>query len=591
MFAARWSFESARATPANVEATMKRCPKCRHVETDDTLTFCRADGTPLVRESVSEAAGTLKLGSPPTTDETETQKVATRESSVGSTANTTVLDPQRPAGSTQELSKPKSRRGIVIGAAAVITVVLAVATYLYLPLGNKSAEKNSIAVLPFQNASDDPDVEYLSDGISESIINSLSELPNVRVLARSTMFSFKGKEANPQEVGRQLGVETVLTGRVIQRGNSLTVQTDLVNVADGSQLWGERYNRTLTDVLAVQEEIVRDVSQKLQARLMGAGGPKAYTANHEAYQLYLKGRFFWSKRTAKDLERAIEHFQQAINIDPTYALAYTGLADTYALTPFYGSAQPRDAMPKAREAARKALALDEGLAEAHAALGLVLDDYDYDFAGAEREYRRALELNPNYVTARQWYGELLMHLGRHDQAVAEMRRALELDPLSLIGNKLYGDSLYFARRYEEAVVQLNKTLELDSSFAVPHRVLGYIHEMRGDYKAAVEEFAKFQELNGNTDMAAAIRRSFAEGGWQGYLRIMIGKHRPANLPSYMAARFHASLGETAKAFSELNKAYENREFFLVLLKVDPVLDPLRADPRFTELVRKVGFPE
>ena len=369
------------------------------------------------------------------------------------------------------------------------------------------------------------------------------------------------------------------------------MQTDLVNVADGSQLWGERYNRTLTDVLAVQEEIVRDVSQKLQARLLGAGGRKAYTANHEAYQLYLKGRFFWNKRTAKDIEKAIQHFQQAIAIDPSYALAYTGLADSYALTPFYGGAQPREAMPKAREAARKALSLDDGLAEAHAALGLILDDYDYDFDGAEREYRRALELNPNYVPARQWRSELLFHLGRHDEAIAEIKRALELDPLSLIVNKIYGDCLYFARRYDEAIMQLNKTLELDPSFAVPHRVLGYIHEMKGDYPAAVEEFAKFQELNGRPDVAAAVRRSFAEGGWQGYLRTMLGEHRPANLPSYMAARLHAALGETGKAFSELNKAYEKREFFLVLLKVDPSLDPLRSDPRFAELMRRVGLPQ
>ena len=572
---------------------MKRCPKCRHVETDDTLAFCRADGTPLVRESgeVNEAAGTLKFSSQPSTGETATRIVPTGESAASPTATTAILNPQPATGWAQGLSKPKSHRSFIIGAAVLTAFVLAVSTYIYFSRGKNSVAKNSIAVLPFENASNDPDMEYLSDGISESIINSLSQLPNVRVLARSTMFTFKGKQLNPQEVGRQLGVETVLTGRVVQRGDSLTVQTDLVNVADGSQLWGERYNRTLTDVVAVQEEIVRDVSLKLQARLLGAGARKAYTANHDAYQLYLKGRFFWNKRTAKDIEKAIQHFQQAIAIDPSYALAYTGLADSYALTPFYGGAQPREAMPKAREAARKALSLDDGLAEAHAALGLILDDYDYDFAGAEREYRRALELNPNYVPARQWRSELLFHLGRHDEAIAEMRRALELDPLSLIVNKIYGDCFYFARRYDEAIVQLNKTLELDPSFAVPHRVLGYIHEMKGDYSGAVEEFAKFQELNGRPDVAAAIRRSFAEGGWQGYLRTMIGEHRPANLPSYMAARLHAALGETGKAFSELNKAYENREFFLVFLKVDPSLDPLRADPRFAELMRKVGLPQ
>jgi len=580
---------------------MKRCPKC-NLEHNDTLNYCRADGTLLfsANGAVSEGAGTLRFDSAPVAGKPETHilpqagaATAADEALQRPTAPTTVLEAQRAASGTQELSKAKSRRVVVLTASAIIAVALVAFAYLYLSRGKSAAAKNSVAVLPFVNASFDPDVEYLSDGITESLINSLSQLPNVRVLARTTMFTYKGKDADPRKVGRELGVDAVLAGRVVQRGDSLVIQTDLVNVADGSQMWGERYSRKLTDVLAVQDDIVRDVSSKLRARLSGADGQrsaKTYTAKPEAYHLYLKGLFYWNKRSLKDAENAVPYFQQAIAADPSFALAFAGLADSYVgLAGFEGGAPAHEVMPKARDAALKALKLDDRLEEAYAALGRVLLDYDYDFAGAERAYQRAIELNPNYATPHQRYSQLLASLGRQEEALAEARRALEIDPLSLIANRLYGDRLIDARRYDEAIAQLRKTLELDSNFALAYSSLAVVYQAQGDYDASIEAIAKAYQLTGRQEYAALARESFAKGGWQGYLRAIM--ERRTDLRAFTRATSHAWLGEKDKAFAELNKAYENREATLIRLKVDPRLDPLRSDPRFAELLRKVGLPQ
>jgi len=574
---------------------MKRCPKCNRTEADDSLTFCRTDGTPLVRGSgaVSDSEGTLKLPPSQSTDTSETRVLPTGEAADRPTAPTTMLEGGRASGGTPGLSKPKSRRGVALAAAAVIAVIVAASAYLYLARGESAAAKDSVAVLPFQNASSDPNMEYLSDGITESLINSLSQLPNVRVMASSTMFSFKGKGLSPQAVGRELGVDAVLAGRVVQSGDSLSVQAELVDASDGTQMWGERYSRRMADVQAVQDEIVRDVSQKLHARLSGVGQQGAgssHTANPEAYQLYLKGRFFWNKRSLKDTETAVRYFQQAIAADPSFAHPFSGLADSYVnMALFESGAPPHEVMPKARDAALKAITLDERLSEAHAALGFVLFLYDYDFARAEREFQRSLELNPSYETAHQRYSFLLTALGRHEESLAEMRRALEIDPLSLMVNRSYGDRLIDARKYEEAVAQLRKTLELDGNFALPYSSLAKVHEVRGDYAASVEEIAKAYELTGRQEYATLARESFAKGGWQGYLRAML-ERRP-DLRAYIRATHHIALGEKDKAFAELNNSYENREGYMTLLKVDPRLDPLRSDPRFAELVRKVGLPQ
>jgi TolB-like protein/DNA-binding winged helix-turn-helix (wHTH) protein len=483
-------------------------------------------------------------------------------------------------------------RGVLIAASVLIFGVLGLGIWYFLQNSSSAAPIESIAVLPFVNEGAGVDVEYLSDGITESLINRLSQLPKISVKARSTVFRYKGAETAPQQVGADLNVQAIVSGRVIQRGDDLVLFLSLVDARTGNQIWGERYDRKLTDLISLQNEVARDVLQKLKAKLSGTDEQKLaknYTANPEAYRLYLQGRFFWNKRTPNDFRKAIEYFRQAIALDPNFALAYTGLADAFSLLPNFGGAQPSEAKPKARDAALKALSLDEQLAEAHAALGGILVDYDHDYAGAEREFRRAIELNPNYATTHQWYGELLAVSGRHEEARVEFLRALEIDPFSLIVNRSYGESLLFARKYDEAIAQLKKTLELDANFLSVYDSFAFAYQVTNNYAASVEGFAKFEELIGENQFAALMRESFAKGGWQGFLRTMTGARRPANLPLYYAAIFYVELGEKDKAFAELNEAFEKREGFLPRLKVDPRFDRLRADPRFEDLLRRVGF--
>ena len=475
--------------------------------------------------------------------------------------------------------------------AMLLLAVITLGIWFYYRVPNTPVAIKSLAVMPFVNASGNADLEYLSDGMTETLINNLSQLPGLSVKPRSSVFRYKGKEVEAQQLGSDLNVQSVVNGRITQRGDQLTLSLELVDASTGNQLWGQAYNRGVTDLVALQKDIARDISTNLQTKLTDTDQrklAKSYTANAGAYQLYLRGRFYWNKRTTKDLQQSIEYFKQAISLDANYALAYTGLSDAQAILSGYGGMPPSELMPKAREQAQKALAIDEELAEAHTSLGYVLSGYDYDFVAAEREFKRALELNPNYATARQYYGELLTHRSRPDEAFAQFRRALEIEPLSLTINRMYGECLFFSRRYDESVAQLKKTVELDQNFARAHYSLSTAYQLKGNYAESVDEFARFQELTGNFQNAIMIRESFAKGGWQGFLRTITGERRPADLSSSIAARFLAALGENDNAFAELNKAYTNREYFLVWLKVDPRLDSLRADPRFGDLLRRVG---
>jgi TolB-like protein/Tfp pilus assembly protein PilF len=577
---------------------MKRCPACKRVENDDTLTFCRADGTALVSDSGSASAeiGTMKFGPARVASEVETSVLTQHATNAGasrSTGPTTVLDRQQTISKTLELSRRPRSKAVVFTVAAVFIAALAISAYFYLSRKNKTVV-DSVAVLPFRNTSGDQNLDYLSDGVTESIINSLSRLAPLKVMARSTMFRFKGRESDPQAVGKELGVSAVMTGRMLQQGENLTVSVELVNVADGTQLWGEQYNRKTADLVSLQSEIARDVSNKLRLKLSGADEQKLtknYPANPEAYQEYLKGRYHWSKRTREDFKKATEYFQSAIDKDPNYALAYSGLADSYSLTSVYGWAAPRDLMPRAKEAAQKSLSLDDSLAEAHASLGYILSDYDFDFAGAEREYKRAIELNPNYSTARLWYAELFSENGRHEEALVEFRQALEIDPFSMILNRMYGVSLYYARRYDEAIVQLRKTTELDPNFPSAHISLSDAYVIEGKTREAAEEFARFQELNGHADDARMIRQAFAKDGWPGVLRYRIGPDHAGKSKPEEVIRCLVALGDKERALAMLTKGLEERDNSLVAIKVEPQLDPLRSDPRFAELVRRVGLPQ
>jgi TolB-like protein len=486
-------------------------------------------------------------------------------------------------------------------AAAVVAIILAASAYIYVSSGEGAAAKNSIAVLPFQNASGDPDVEYLSDGITESLINSLSQLPNVRVMARSTMFSFKGKETNPQEVGRQLGVDTVLTGRVVQRGDSLTVQADLVNVADGSQLWGERYNRRLTDVLAVQGEIARDVLNKLRAKLSPAeekGLSRGSTANPEAYRLYLTGRYVFNSGGSNGVERSVGYFRQAVDLDPRFALAYAGMADAYTLigTTSVGTARPREMMPKAKEAAQRALELDSGLSEAHTSLAWVKYRFDWDWQGAEEEFKRALELNPNNAQAHQWYADYLLAMGRFDESLAEIERARALDPLSIFINWDVGRVLYHAGRFDESLAEFRKTLVLNENFARTHWYLVRVYLQKGMDAEALAEHLKFASLTGvSPERILAVKGAYGSGGWKAVwrreLEWALEDSARSQVSPLTVAQYHARVGDRDGTLEWLNKSVEERLGGLVYLKIDDRWDFLRTDPRFAELARKVGLPQ
>src|SRR5256885_6019092 len=342
----------------------------------------------------------------------------------------------------------------------------------------------TLAVLPLLNVSDDPNLEYLSDGITESLINSLSKLPQLKVLARSTMFRFKRTEIDPLEVGRQLDTHALLTGRVLQINEELIIKLELIDIQEGAQIWGEQYKRNSADIFDVQEEISQEVSEKLKLRLTGEQKrnlTKRYTEDIEAYHLYLKGRYCWNKRTGEALKMAIEFFQQAIDRDADYALAYTGLADCYAIIAFYSNIPPKPAFEEAKKATAKALEIDDTLAQAHASLAFVKEYYEWDWEGADKEYKKAIDLNPNYATAHQWYGMYFMKLGQFERARRELKRALRFDPRSLIINADLGLPFYFKRQYTEAVDQYRKILEIDQDFIWARFFLGWAYERSGRF--------------------------------------------------------------------------------------------------------------
>jgi TolB-like protein len=547
---------------------------------------------------VSTEAGTVKFASAPVSSEIGTSVLPQMITDPGvsrPTAQTTALPSQHVTDNTRELSKPKRRKAIV-AMAAVIAVGLIAGVYLYWHRGKITAQIESIAVMPFVNESGNAEIEYLSDGMTETLISSLSQLPNLSVKARSSVFRYKGKETNPQTIGKELNVQAILNGRVVQRGDQLTLSLELIDAQTENVIWSEQYDRKQADLVLLQREIARDVSGKLKIKLSGADErkiAKAYTTNAEAYKAYLQGRFCWNKREEKEFRKAVEYFNQAIALDAKYALAYAGQADTYALLSTFGFMPQTEGVPKAREFARQAVSLDGSLAEPHTTLGYLSLTYDYDFAGSEREFRRAIELNPNYATAHQWYGEMLLNAGRLDEASSEYRRALEIEPLSLPINWDFGRFLYMSRRYDESMAQHKKTIELDPGFARAHRTLAEVYRVKGDYANAVEERARFFDLIGQPHNAALIRATFARDGWPGFLRLVTAESSPLrdSNNNWVVAKAYLDLGQKDKAFAELNKAYENRLSSLCWLKVEPQLDSLRSDPRYQQLLQKMGFPQ
>ncbi len=490
------------------------------------------------------------------------------------------------------------QRSAVIAVAALLIIAAGVGSYFYF-MRARSGVINSVAVLPFVNASGNSDLEYLSDGLTESLITSLSQVPKLSVKARTSVFRYKGKDAPPQQLGKELNVQAVLNGRVVQRGDNLTLHIELVDVNTETALWSGDYNRSMTNLVSLPSEIARDVSSKLRLKLSGADEQKLaknYTANTEAYQLYLKGRFHVFKLTPPEVKTGISYLQQAIEIDPAYALAYIGLSEAYRSLALAAEMTPTEFLPKAKAAAQKAVEIDDNLAEAHTALGACIFWYDWKWNEAENQYKRALELNPNSADTHLFYAHLLSNTGRHAEGLAEIKRARELDPISPFVSALEGQFLIHAGRTDEALERLQKTFELAPNFWFPHLFASSAYIEKGMYREAVAEARRAKELSpnqtisdafGNYALAKSGKREEARAGLEELLKLSVVRFVP---PCHIALIYNG-LGETDQVVAWLEKGYEQRDPKMAFLKAEPKWNNLAADPRFQDLLRRVGFPQ
>jgi serine/threonine-protein kinase len=535
---------------------------------------------------------------------------------------TLAVDPARRPASARELMEAlescrrKLSRGIgVYKIAALIAVVAIVAAMLFVIRLNRreitsASARNvapsasaltplpekSIAVLPLENLSHDPDNVYFTEGMQDEILARLSKIADLKVISRTSTQKYKSAPDNLREIAKQLGVGNVLEGSVQRSGDAVRVNVQLINALNDAHLWGDVYQRKLTDIFAVESDIAKTIADTLQAKLTGAEKQLIAaqpTTDLTAYELYLKGRSLWSKRGGENLRQAIGFYEQAIARDPKYALAYSGLAEAYAILPAYTTTAPQDAYPTAKAAALKALQLDEKLAEAHTALGSLLCNGDLDMAGSISEFQRAIALNPNYATAHHWYGNgPLLALGRFDEAIAESKRAIELDPLSPIINADLGQNLYVARRYDQAIAQLRKTLEIDPTFYYAHYNLGMALQRKGDLPAAIAEYTKAQQLSDDLFVQVLLAAAKAQSGDKDAAIQMLAELEELSqhryVPEYPRTLLYLSLGNRDEAIRRLEQAIADHESLTItMIKADPKLDPLRGDPRFEALVQKV----
>ena len=488
----------------------------------------------------------------------------------------------------------KRHKVLLLAALLATTIVFSYLAYSRYVVEVRHPGITSIAVLPFANKTGDPNAEYLADGISESLTNSLSELRGVKVIASNSSFQYKNKEVAFQNVATALGIDEIVTGRVLRRGESLIISVELVKGSDGTHLWGEQYSRKATDVLQVQSEISREIAEKLSLRLT-AGEQQQLTrresVNPQAYELLLRGRFNWRKQDVENQKKAVDYYQQAISIDPTYALAYAELSASYTVLYGSGNLDPKEFRPRAEAAVHKALELDESLADAHYALAN-LKQYAWEWAAADREYQRAIELNPNLAEAHRFYSFYLMIRGRYEEAIAEAKRARELDPLSLERSAHVAVCLTVARRYDEAIEFSRKTLEMDQNFAGAHYALALAYAGKGMYREAIAEYQEMIKLGGDTPTDQIYLGSFyAKAGERGKAQEILKRLQTSKeyvSPGELAVLYTA-LDEREQAFASLEKAYAAHDLQLQNLGADNSFDSLRDDARFKDLMRRVGL--
>ena len=496
-----------------------------------------------------------------------------------------------------------SARKFLVPAVAVVLLAIAAVGIWFWRARPSTSQIQSIAVIPFSSAGGSADTEFLTDGLTESLIASLAHVPDLKVKSRNSVFRYKGKEVDLQKVGKELTVDALLTGRVVQRGDTIQVSADLTNVQDNTEIWGERYERKASEIISLQQQIAGDIAGKLRSQMSGAEKQQVArqgTQNPEAYQLYVKGRYYWNKRTGADLKTAISYFNQAIDKDPGYALAYTGIADAYnVLSGGYGS-DPNDVIPKSNAAANKALELDPTLARPHADLANNKMQYSWDFSGGEAEFRKALELDPSDATAHQWLCQALSYIGgRAQEAIEEGNRAHQLDPLSPIIGYAQGDSYHYSHQFDKAIEMYSKVIADTPNFGIAHQGLAFSYWAEHKYPQAIQEFKSGAQLTGNkndAEYADALDAGFRSGGWPGALRkgievlLALRKARTGYVFPVQIAELYSDLGDKEHAFQWLDTAYQEHDTSLTSLRTDFTFDSLRSDPRYAELVRKIGFP-
>ncbi len=509
--------------------------------------------------------------------------------------------PQKKPLTSKEITITVGLKKLFIPTLIAIALLIAVVV-LWRLLHQKEAfqsvdDKQSIAILPFEDLSPQKDQEYFCDGLAEELIDRLTNIENIRVPARTSAFSFKGKELDIREIGEKLNVEMVLDGSVRKSGEKLRITAQLVNVADGYPVWSKIYERNIEDTFALQDEISLAIVDNLKPKLLGGEKAKLvrrHTDNLEAYNLYLRGRYFWDKRTEKGLNLAIDYFEKAIQQDPNYALSHVGLADSYNMLGSYELLEPSEAYPNARKAALRALDLDDTLGEAHTSLARVKHCFDWDWEGAEKEYKRAIDLNPNHATSHSWYSALLSFSGRFDEALVEAKHAQELDPLSLVINTNVGYILFYQRQYDKAIEQCQRTLEINPDFSWTHNILARVYMQKSKFEEAIAEAQKAVTLSGgSTEYQSLLGYTYAMSGKikeaKNILKQLEELEKKKNVSRFIRALIYEALGETDQAFSFLEASFKRREFGMLLLKVSPELDNLRSTSRFKVLMEKVGL--
>ena len=566
---------------------MKRCPECGR-EYDNTMMFCLDDGAELLYgpASMDEPVTEILHETPPPNE------AATR-AQIHTTDHTAIL----PTGAGDVVPNPRGfdKRLLVVPVLLTIIVLGSYFGYRYFA-GANSKQIESIAVMPFVNDSGNPDVEYLSDGMTETLIRSLSQLANLQVKPRSSVFRYKGKETDAKTIGKELNVQAILNGRVTQRGDQLTLNLELIDVQKDVVLWSEQYNRKQSDLVSLQSEIAKDVSAKLKLKLSGADEAKvtkSATVDPEAYQAYLKGRYYWNRRTAENLKKAIEQFKAATDRDPNYALAYAGLADCYALLPEYAGTPTSETAPQAKAYAERAIAIDDQLGEPHATLGIVNSQL-WQWAKSEKEYKRAIELNPNYATAYHWYSILLLTLGRSDESLAMIQRAHELDPLSSVISSTVAWVQQSRNNHQACIENLLKLIELDPNFAPAYDTLGLSYLKLGRNAEAVAALEKGVQLNrfdlilGNLGYVYAVTGKRIEA--LSIAKDLEEKYARRESNGMYVAAVYAGLGEKDKAFDWLERGFQAKGDLGVIRGQIP-FESLRDDTRYKDLLKRMGLPE